>query len=567
MDRYGEGSVAHLKRLESDVTLTDAIDLFEVLQVTNRFFGAVFNDANDLRILAEKILISRFEEGQTIVEKGEEGSWFGILLTGDLAAHVPGGVVITVPPGSIIGEMAMWVEGSKRSAKMVAKEPGLLATMHVTELPRFMNEYPQVGAKLMTLMGRSAIYKQVNRHAAALARRPHRRARAPHARAAATAPLAQVDNMKRERSLRLKGRDGLGLEPAEAAAAMAQSFLRLLTKRANFTQAEAKRLSAAARYGSFKADDVILQAGQPWPWVGFVLSGSVVVDAWQVEVGAGGTLGALEFFHETLFADTSSVSARVEGSIACVDAVALQQLMGTSAAKGGTVGLDEAGVDGGFVHKLLHFIGGSAMQLCGNASSAADADGSRRDEGGKAGRIEAAGRIETFYHEKMRLQGQKLKESAKKAEAAMSSIEKAEHSVNHYKVLLTGATTKLGKAREEARETRTTLEAEIAALEKKRSRLEKQLGSSKETLEFAIGLIVKLTDYSRLQLDRMAEAGVELDDGEALGEMQRLVAALQTADERSARSCSRSTRGGRRRTRTTKTMGPTVRPSSRAVAR
>ena len=58
--------------------------LMEVQSISPYFRG--FKDNIDL--LAESLTVDRFEGGETILQEGEEGTWMGILLTGELEVVV-----------------------------------------------------------------------------------------------------------------------------------------------------------------------------------------------------------------------------------------------------------------------------------------------------------------------------------------------------------------------------------------------------------------------------------------------------------------------------------------------
>ena len=68
------------------------------------------------------------------MQKGESGSWFGVLLSGTLTVKITDTILIPIPAGAIIGEMAMWHRGAERSATIVGGQPGLIATMLVDEI-------------------------------------------------------------------------------------------------------------------------------------------------------------------------------------------------------------------------------------------------------------------------------------------------------------------------------------------------------------------------------------------------------------------------------------------------
>ena len=117
--------------------------LMEVQSISPYFRG--FKDNIDL--LAESLTVDRFEGGETILQEGEEGTWMGILLTGELEVVVNGGVVHRMFPGEIVGEMILWF-GGVRQATVRAKQPGSVATILVSELQELSLQRPQVCAAL-----------------------------------------------------------------------------------------------------------------------------------------------------------------------------------------------------------------------------------------------------------------------------------------------------------------------------------------------------------------------------------------------------------------------------------
>ena len=112
--------------------------LMEVQLISPYFRG--FKDNIDL--LAEALTVDRSDNGETILQEGEEGTWLGILLTGELGVVVNGGVVHRMFPGEIVGEMILWF-GGVRQATVRAKQPGTVATILVSELQELSLQRPQ----------------------------------------------------------------------------------------------------------------------------------------------------------------------------------------------------------------------------------------------------------------------------------------------------------------------------------------------------------------------------------------------------------------------------------------
>ena len=107
---------AHLK---SEIPAEEVEETIMFLQSCGSAFRG-FEQA-EINVLSEAMSVMRFDAGQTVVEQGETGSWFGVLLSGTLRVLLPNNVTITMQPGAIVGEMAVWKEDAIRSASMVAR--------------------------------------------------------------------------------------------------------------------------------------------------------------------------------------------------------------------------------------------------------------------------------------------------------------------------------------------------------------------------------------------------------------------------------------------------------------
>ena len=274
---------------------------------------------------------------QTVVQAGEPGTWFGIVLTGDLIVELPN-FELTVGPGTFIGEMTLWMEGTSRSATMRGKEPGgMIATMLVDEVGGFVEKNPAVGAKLLSLMAGSAIGKQIDNM-----RRTLRNA------ATSSNRMELLDH-------------GSGAEAESAAAA----FTKMLSGE-GFDAAESDAIASAAQYGRFRSEQKLAQPGSSWPsYVAFILSGSLELSPWSLQVDQGGIVGAMDYFGETYFGETCSVKAVGDGRLATLSFAALDTIIFANGAKGP------------LVEKLLKLMGGFAMLTC-SSMTVTDADGADR---------------------------------------------------------------------------------------------------------------------------------------------------------------------------------------------
>ena len=61
----------------------------------------------------------------------------------------------------MLGEMVIFEPGSKRTATLTAQEPGLIATFYLPKLLEFIRENTAVASKLLRVMGRAAISREL----------------------------------------------------------------------------------------------------------------------------------------------------------------------------------------------------------------------------------------------------------------------------------------------------------------------------------------------------------------------------------------------------------------------
>ena len=94
------------KTLDSEVSTEEAEALLTFVQTISSSFRGFL--ADEVTVLSENLSVMRFDEEQVVMQKGESGSWFGVLLSGTLTVKLTDTILIPIPAGAIIGEMAMW---------------------------------------------------------------------------------------------------------------------------------------------------------------------------------------------------------------------------------------------------------------------------------------------------------------------------------------------------------------------------------------------------------------------------------------------------------------------------
>lgn len=112
--------------------------------------------------LIEVELLSAYMEcfgapaGTTLLEEGQEGDFLLLLLTGsiDVFKAMPGQgskLIATVGPGAILGEMSL-VDGQKRNAKCVTREPTDFAVLRRGSLNVLLGRNPALGARFLLVL-------------------------------------------------------------------------------------------------------------------------------------------------------------------------------------------------------------------------------------------------------------------------------------------------------------------------------------------------------------------------------------------------------------------------------
>ena len=509
----GSGYSTHL---DSEVSQEEAEGMFTYVQTKSASLQ-IFTE-EELPVLVQMFSVLHFEEGQDLVTRGEPGTWFGVVLTGCVDVILPTGAVVPVPPGTIIGEMVVWNQGSRRQATMKGgTEGGMLAIMLRSDLPDLMARNPQICQKLLRVMGKSAFLKQ-------------------------------LDNERRERSSKLEA--GIAFHDATTQTQAGKEGIAKLVERLtkeNFDEDEAHAIASIAQIAVFKESTPILEAGQHFPYVLILLSGELTIDAdvgrYAVDLREGDQLGTLEYFGVDEFRQSSRVSAKQGGIIAGLPWESLDQVvvynsdltlklfswLGThamSVIRGGSKP-DPSKPD---PFTLLESVGGDedagGGEGAGGAETGAEtgADGADGAGDAEAGNRVAAlpnrrgsagkgqGQMETFWLLKLQAQEAKMNDKKgilEKQEALKQKEEevdllmnKTQHSVSNYKVLYARQERKL----EEKEAERAKLETELLEVrEKELSKIEEKLEKSKKRVQESLEYEQKLLVAVKKLAEKVAE--------------------------------------------------------------
>ena len=113
-------------------------------------------DSEDLARLSEHLSILEFQEGETVMQKGELATWVGIVLSGKLGAVIDGRTVGHRGVGSVVGEVAFFV-GGLRQADVQGAEKGFIGVMMTAHLPEMFRDAPRTASKFVRAIGHSSV--------------------------------------------------------------------------------------------------------------------------------------------------------------------------------------------------------------------------------------------------------------------------------------------------------------------------------------------------------------------------------------------------------------------------
>ena len=120
----------------------NGMEITDVLAKIPLFKGLTLSQ---LRSMIRLCKMQRLSVGDVLCFEGEESFKMFILVSGRLTVALPSGEIFSsVTPLGIAGEMGVF-SGDRRSATVAAAEPGIVLTLHKSELFKLFHEEPELG--------------------------------------------------------------------------------------------------------------------------------------------------------------------------------------------------------------------------------------------------------------------------------------------------------------------------------------------------------------------------------------------------------------------------------------
>jgi CRP/FNR family transcriptional regulator, cyclic AMP receptor protein len=110
-------------------------------------------DAKHLAQLATFARVRKLAKDSVVVQQGDEGIGFYVLLSGRVQVRRAGKAVAELGPGEFFGEMALF-DGRPRSADVVALEPAVAVVLSRWEFWGFAANKPEVLRAILEAMAR-----------------------------------------------------------------------------------------------------------------------------------------------------------------------------------------------------------------------------------------------------------------------------------------------------------------------------------------------------------------------------------------------------------------------------
>jgi len=126
---------------KQDVDLLAAVPLFAELP------------RRHVRRLAERADVTSFREREHIVDEGQPGGTFYVIVQGEATVSRRGRTLTTLGPGDFFGEISL-LDGGPRSADVIAQTPVAAIRIFKRSFDKMLAEEPGVAAKILAVTAR-----------------------------------------------------------------------------------------------------------------------------------------------------------------------------------------------------------------------------------------------------------------------------------------------------------------------------------------------------------------------------------------------------------------------------
>jgi CRP-like cAMP-binding protein len=127
------------------------MDAAEFLKRTALF--ASFTDKEIARVIAGS-KERQFDEGAPIVEEGDQGWGFYLILEGSAQVRKGDTVLADFGPGDYFGEMALLLDDTPRTADVLATAPTRCIVITQWDLRGMVQAHPEIGVRIMGELAR-----------------------------------------------------------------------------------------------------------------------------------------------------------------------------------------------------------------------------------------------------------------------------------------------------------------------------------------------------------------------------------------------------------------------------
>lgn len=112
----------------------------------------------EIKEIIHYLSIHKFFKNQMLMRKGDQGSYLGIILSGQVDIVDDNVILATCYPGDLLGEMAL-VRSEPRSADVIAVVDGEIAILAFEDIEILRDQHPHVAVKLINVLTSSTVKK------------------------------------------------------------------------------------------------------------------------------------------------------------------------------------------------------------------------------------------------------------------------------------------------------------------------------------------------------------------------------------------------------------------------